>query len=154
MLNICANGLTQCSELGSCSAVSLPCVSCLLQGGKDMTEEISPDLVPVLPVFARSVASDLRAAFVQESVWQDPPYDLDSLPGPSGMPGSTDSFAMVDYDVADAQLCRALKVSICLLRNGLTTSYPRLLCNLSASGTHMILQGNSVLTIWQCDRKW
>ena len=75
-----------------------------------MVEEVTQDHVPVVPVFARSVAADLRDAYDRASAWQEPPIDMELPLRPSAMRANQELFSLEDAIAADAHLCRALKV--------------------------------------------
>ena len=76
-----------------------------------MVEEVTQDHVPVVPVFARSVAADLRDAYDRASAWQEPPIDMELPLRPYAMrPKTQELFSLEDAIAADAHLCRALKV--------------------------------------------
>lgn len=76
-----------------------------------MVEEVTQDHVPVAPTFARSVAHDLRNAYDRPFTFQDPPIDMEQTLRPSTTHLQPDLISLEDAALADAQLCRALKVT-------------------------------------------
>lgn len=78
-----------------------------------MIEEVSQDHVPVVPVFARSVAHDLRAALDGQAVpfLEEPPIDIEAALQPERA-ASRDRLTSEEAISADSQLCRSLRVSL------------------------------------------
>lgn len=97
-----------------------------------MIEEVTQDHVAVGPAFARSVAFELRAAYEQQPSWQDPPIDIEHALAPSASSRRPELLSASDAVLADAKLCRTLKVCVSKL-----PEYPDIFAHhLSVSTSH------------------